>query len=117
MQTLCFMHYHKTVCVISSSFRPKAILYSMLSSKAGSKNMPSLTSLVTSSVMKAGTAENIAASRLRFSHLRKIFERSGGDGLLNTFTTKNSEGQPRVTNCKRTLETVIPNSVKFFEQN
>ena len=34
-----------------------------------------------------------------------------------TFTEKNSEGQPRVTSCKRTLESVIPKMVEYFKDN
>ena len=30
-----------------------------------------------------------------------------------TFTEKNSEGQPRVTSCKRSLESVIPKMVEY----
>jgi len=37
-------------------------------------------------------------------------------GLMNAFTGKNCEGQPRVTNTKRTLETVIPKLAEFFSR-
>ena len=53
------------------------------------------------------TAENVAGSGLNQRHLRTIFNRHGEDGILSTFTVKNCDGQPRVTNVKRTLETVV----------
>lgn len=62
------------------------------------------------------TAENIAASGLNLEHLKLIYSRDGEDGLHSTFTSKNSEGQPRVTNTKRTLESLVPNLVDFLKQ-
>ena len=35
---------------------------------------------------------------------------------MNAFTGKNCEGQPRVTNTKRTLETVIPKLAEFLSR-
>lgn len=60
------------------------------------------------------TAENVAGSGLQLTHLKKIFQRDGEDGPFNTFISPNCEGQPRVTNVKRTLESVIPKLVDFF---
>ena len=34
-----------------------------------------------------------------------------------TFTEKNSEIQPRVTSCQRTLESFIPKMVEYFKDN
>lgn len=87
-----------------------------LSLKEKAKNLPSLSCLIASSVCKLPTAENIASSGLNLEHLRKIFIRDGEDGLHSTFTMKNSEGQPRVTNTKRTLETVIPKLADFLQK-
>jgi len=50
-------------------------------------------------------------------HLKMIFER---DGLKNIFIMNNSDGQPRVTNAKRLLETLIPtcqSSSKNYHDN
>lgn len=61
-----------------------------------------------------GIAEKVAGSGLNLGHLQKIFERDGEDGLRNTFSCKNCEGQPRVTNTKKTLEEIIPKLGNFF---
>jgi len=86
-----------------------------LSSKARAKNMPGLSRLVAFGIMKTATAENIAGSGLNVL-LKKIYERSGENGLRSTFTVTNGEGQPRVTNAKRTLEDVVPKLAKYFEK-
>lgn len=67
--------------------------------------------------MKLCTAENIASSGLNLSHLKTIYKRHGEDGLCNVFQMKNNLGQPRVTNVKKTLESVIPKLAKFLEQD
>ena len=65
--------------------------------------------------MKTATGENVASSGLKLKHLQTIFNRNGEDGLYNIFTVKNSEGLPRVTSVKSTLESVIPKSASYFE--
>lgn len=102
-------------CVTVKSFPPSDIKYNMDSIKEKKKNLPSLSVLVASGVMKTSTADNIASSGLNFKHLRTIFLRNGEDGLYNVFTMKNCEGLPRVTNSKRVLESVIPKLVSYFE--
>lgn len=79
-------------------------------------NLQSLTCLVASSVCKLPTEEHIASSGLNLEHLRIIYTQDGEDGLHSTFTSKNSEGQPRVTNTKRTLDTLVPNLAYFFQK-
>ena len=101
--------------ITKCSFSPKVVRNSILFNREKGKNIRSLDVLVSSGVCKAATAENIAGSGLNLSHLKIIYNREGEDGLLNTFTVKNSEGQPRVTNTKRVLETVIPKLVEFFK--
>ena len=96
------------------SFSPSAVHNQLLFNKEKKINVTSLHQLVGSGVMKMATAENIAGSGLNLGHLRKIYERDGEDGLRNTFTYKNSEGQARVTNVKKTLEEVIPKLLAFF---
>ena len=98
------------------TFSPRAIYFNWLSSKEKAKNLGSLQTLVACGVCKLATAENIACSGLNLNSLRKIFLRQGEDGLYNTFTCKNSEGQPRVTNTKRVLEAVIPKLVEYFKK-
>ena len=39
------------------------------------------------------------------------------DGVRNTFICKNSEGQPRVTSMKKTLDDVIPKLGQFFSSD
>ena len=99
------------------SFTPQASYNSMLFNREKSKNVSTLDILVAKGVCKRASAENIAGSGLQLCHLRTIYQRQGEDGLLNTFTEKNSEGQPRVTNCKRTLESVIPKMADYFKDN
>lgn len=103
--------------LLKFTFSLNAVYHQCLSSKEKAKNLPSLSCLIASSVCKLPTAENIASSGLNLEHLRKIFIRDGEDGLHSTFTMKNSEGQPRVTNTKRTLETVIPKLADFLQKN
>lgn len=81
------------------------------------KNLPTLNLLISKGVLKMCTAENVAGSGLQLTHLKQIFQRGGEDGLLNTFVSPNSEGQPKVTNVKRTLESVIPKLVDFWGGN
>ncbi|KAL4236483.1 hypothetical protein ACF0H5_004869 [Mactra antiquata] len=101
---------------MSFSFSIQAVYHHFQSSKEKAKNLPSLKCIVASSVCKLPTAENIAASGLNLEHLRMIYTRDGEDGLHFTFTSKNSEGQPRVTNTKRTLDTLVPNLANFFQR-
>ena len=78
--------------------------------------MHGLSRLVAFGIMQTATAENIAGSGLNVQHLKKIYERSGEDGLRSTFTMTNGDGQPRVTNAKRTLEDVVPNLPNTLKQ-
>ncbi|XP_053381811.1 uncharacterized protein LOC128549276 [Mercenaria mercenaria] len=101
--------------IIHFSFSPKAMLNSVVFHREKARNIRSRDVLISSSVCKAATAENIAGSGLNLSRLQRIYSRDGEDGLQNTFTVKNSEGQPRVTSSKRVLETVIPKLADFFK--
>lgn len=96
------------------SFPPTAIQNQLRFNIAKAKNLTSLHSLVGKGVLKMGIAEKVAGSGLNLGHLQKIFERDGEDGLRNTFSCKNCEGQPRVTNTKKTLEEIIPKLGNFF---
>lgn len=98
------------------TFSPKAVHLNQLYLIQKSKNMPSLSELVAHGVCKRATAENIAGSGLNLQHLKTIYSREGEDGLMNVFTGKNSEGQPRITNTKRILENVIPKLVDYFSK-
>ncbi|XP_060562490.1 uncharacterized protein LOC132722076 [Ruditapes philippinarum] len=102
-------------CITVKSFSPSDVKYNMDSNKEKHKNLPSLSILIASGVMKSSTADNVASSGLNFKHLQTIFQRKGEDGLYNVFTMKNSEGLPRVTNSKRVLESVIPKLVSYFD--
>lgn len=102
--------------IMKFTFSLKAVFHQCQYSKEKAKHLPSLTCLVANGVCKLPTAENIASSGLNLEHLRKIYMRDGEDGLQSTFTMKNSEGQPRVTNTKRTLETVLPKLADFFQK-
>jgi hypothetical protein len=81
-----------------------------------SKNITSFNPLLAAGVMKTlmkrlpmktATAENIDGSGLCLQHLRTTVSRDGEDGLRNTFTTKNDNGLPRVTNIKNILDKVV----------
>ena len=97
-------------------FSQKLLFFNLLSIKARAKNMHALSRLVAFGIMKTATAENITGSGLNVQHLKKIYERSGEDGLRSTFTMTNGEGQPRATNAKRTLEDEVPKLVQYFEK-
>ena len=101
--------------LLKKSFLPKAIIHNLESNKQKKKNMPSLTVLVGEGVLKTASAENVASSGLNYSHLLQIFKRQGEDGLRDVSTVKNIEGQPRVTDVKITLESVIPKLTTYFE--
>ncbi|XP_056006800.1 uncharacterized protein LOC125658698 [Ostrea edulis] len=80
------------------------------------RNITSLHVLIAKGIVKHNTAENIAGSGLNLSHLHKIFQRDGEDGLRATFSQKTSDGQPRVSSTKRVLDSVIPKLVEYFEK-
>ncbi|XP_062611792.1 uncharacterized protein LOC134273621 isoform X1 [Saccostrea cucullata] len=77
---------------------------SSVSREEKARNLPSLNPHISHGVMKMCTAENVAGFCLQLTHLKKIFELDGEEGLRNLFIASNSEGQPRVTNVKRILE-------------
>ena len=105
-----------TADIMKHSYPPSAVYNSLLFSEAKSNNINSLLPLVFNGVMKRPTAENIAGSGLKLNDLRKIFERSGEDGLRDIFVCANSEGLPRVTNAKRTLDGVLPKLADFLSK-
>ena len=102
--------------MLDHSFGVNSVYNNMQFNREKTKNLPSLSVLVYSQVCKAPTADNIAGSGLQLRHLELIYKRDGEDGLTNTFMMKNCEGQPRVTNAKRILESVIPKLVEFFKK-
>lgn len=73
--------------LLGKSFTPLDVKHSILFNKE-KKNLPSLSVLVSSSVMEISTAENIASSGLIYDHLYMIYKRIGEDGLLNVYTMK-----------------------------
>lgn len=97
------------------SFPPSAVCNQLKYNKVKASNLPSLHPLIGKGVFRITIAEKIAGSGLNISHLRKNFQRDGEDGLYNTFVCKNSDGQPRVTNTKKTLEEVIPKLVQALK--
>ncbi|XP_056018341.1 uncharacterized protein LOC125682729 isoform X2 [Ostrea edulis] len=103
--------------LLQYSFPPRAVQSAFLFREEKAKNLPTLNPLISHGVMKMCTAENVAGSGLQLTHLRKNFQRDGEDGLRSTFIAPNSEGQPRVTNVKRTLESVVPKLVDYFVKN
>jgi DNA polymerase III epsilon subunit-like protein len=106
-----------TIDFMPYTFSAKAVYNSQLCSREKAKNMPSLRVLVYNGVCKSTTAENIAGSGLNLQHLKCIFQREGEDGLRNTFIMKNCEGQPRVTNTKRTLDAVVPALANYLSKH
>ena len=106
---------HDKKSLTMKSFSLIDIKHNMDSNMEKKKNLPSLSVLISSGVMKSSTAENVASSGLNFKNLQSIFQRNGEDGLYNVFTMRNSVGLPRVTNCKRVLEAVVPKLVSYFE--
>lgn len=54
--------------------------------KKKQKNLPTFNPLISKSVLKMDTADNVAGFGLQLTHLKKkIFQRDGDDELLNTF--------------------------------
>lgn len=79
-----------------------------------SKHIGSLHVLIGKGVMKTSLAENIAGSGLGLSHLKLIYDRDGEDGLSCVFSSKTSDGKPRVTATSKVLQNVIPKLCEFF---
>ena len=79
------------------------------------RNFPSLQPLIARGVCSNHIAESIAGSGLQLSHLKKIYQRKGEDGLVSIFCA-DVEGKPRVTNSKKVLNTVIPKLAGYFDQ-
>lgn len=102
--------------VLKFSFPPIAVHQSLFFSNEKSKNITSLHVLIAKGIVKHNTAENIAGSGLNLSHLHRIFQRDGEDGLRATFSQKTSDGHPRVSSAKRVLDSVIPKLVEYFEK-
>lgn len=102
--------------LIKYTYPPLAVHNSLLFSEAKARNIDSLGPLIYKGVLKRPTAENIAGSGLNMCVLRKIFLRSGEDGLRDTFMSCNSDGLPRVTSAKRTLDDLIPKLAEFFSK-
>lgn len=73
------------------------------------KRLPILYPLICKGVIKMYTAEKVACSGLQLT--------LPTSKNLNTSISPNSEGQSRVTNVKRTLESTIPKLVDFFGEN
>ncbi|XP_062607534.1 uncharacterized protein LOC134269349 [Saccostrea cucullata] len=96
------------------SFPPSAVINQIKYNREKAKNVTSLHLLVGKGILKMSTAEKVAGSGLNLGHLKKIYEREGEDGLRNIFSCKNREGQPRVTNIKKTLEEIMPKLGQFF---
>ena len=102
--------------IVKQSFAPAAVHRAQFFQKERAKNIKSLEVLVGQGIMKMSLAENIAGSGLTLNHLRSIVNRQGEDGLRDIFTAKNCEGQPRVTNSKKLLDSVLPNLVSYIKQ-
>ena len=98
------------------TFSPAAVLDNLNYNNAKAANLPTLEVLVYSGVCKRPTAENVAGSGLNLHHLRLIYQRRGEDGLRDIFTSKNSNGLPRVTNSKKVLEEFIPKLAEYFSK-
>lgn len=95
------------------SFPPTAVQNQVRFTTEKENYLISLHFLVRKGVLKMGLAGKVAGSGLNLGHLKKIFERDGEDGLPNTFSCKNCEGQPHVTNSKKTLVEIIQ-KLRFF---
>lgn len=95
------------------SFPPTAVQNQVRITNEKENYLISLHFLVRKGVLKMGLAGKVAGSGLNLGHLKKIFERDGEDGLPNTFSCKNCEGQPHVTNSKKTLVEIIQ-KLRFF---
>ena len=74
--------------IVHFSFSLKAVYNSLMYNREKAKNIRSLDILISSSVCKSTTAENIAGSELNLTHLHRMYTREGEDGLSNTFTGK-----------------------------
>lgn len=102
--------------LIQYSFPPLAVANNMAFNNAKAINLPTLTPLLCSGVMKRPTAENISGSGLSLEHLRLLNRRGGEDAIRDVFTSKTVEGMPRVTNAKKILDEVVPKICSYFNK-
>ena len=100
--------------LMKSAYNPQNHFQQELFNSEKTKNIGSLHELVAKGVVKMCMAENIAGSGLALPHLRLIHSRDGEDGLTCVFSSKNSQGKPRVTATPKVLQTVIPKLCEFF---
>lgn len=77
-------------------FTPCAVQNALLFREEKAKYLPTLNPLISKGVLKMCTAENVAGSGLQLTHLKKIFQHDGEDGLVNTFISPNSEDNPEL---------------------
>ena len=103
--------------IAAHSFPPSAVFNQLRFNREKAKNINSLHPLIAKGIIKMPTAENVAGSGLCLNHLFKIYQLEGEDGVRNTFICKNSEGQPRVTSMKKTLDDAIPKLGQFFSSD
>ena len=102
--------------IAAHSFPPSAVFNQLLFNKEKSEKYIVIAPLIAKGIIKMPSAENVAGSGLCLNHLFKIYQREGEDGARNTFICKNSEGQPRVTSMKKTLDDAIPKLGQFFSR-
>lgn len=62
--------------------------------------------------LSASMIDKIATSGLTYQHLQLAVRRSGCEGLRRLLSEPNDQGKPRVTTCKRVLDTLCEYFVK-----
>ena len=108
-----------THAIAAHSFPPSAVFNQLRFNREKAKNIKSLHALIAKGIIKMPTAENenVAGSGLCLNHLFKIYQREGEDGVRITFICQNSEGLPRVTSMKKTVDDAIPKLGLFFSSD
>ena len=74
------------------------------------QRLPTLYPLIQGKILSKSMAEKVAASGLKLSDLRKVFDRGGRDGLKSLFTEK--KGRKSSSNISKSI---IEKVVKYLE--
>ena len=101
--------------LMEHSFTPMAASNTLDFKKAKIENLATLDPLIHSGVIKRPTAENIAGSGLNLGNLKILHRPGGEDEIRDVFTSKNSEGLPRITICKKIIEETVPKMSLYFD--
>ncbi len=101
--------------MIKYSFPPMECVFQDQFRIQKSQNFLSYQPLIGQGIVKTNMAENIAGSGLSVAHLSLVYKRKNVDGLRDVLSAKNQQNRPRVTDQKKTLDSLVPALAKYFD--